>query len=90
MSKTTFSFNIDGQSTERSEGAQTCHVMATLPERIHQWLGICAIRINKCGIQLIMQAAKLHALSDVHPPIQVKYHLTHSWEDSRPARSSDG
>lgn len=37
-----------------------------------------------------MQAAELHTLADIHPPIQVEYDLEYGREDSRSADSSDG
>jgi hypothetical protein len=90
MSKTTFFVNTEGQADKRSKGGQTCHIMATLAERIQQGLGIRAVHIKVRRVQLIVQPAEFHALADVHSPIQVQYYLEHRWEDFRPPGPSDG
>jgi hypothetical protein len=79
MSETAFLVNtVDRQL----KAVRTCHVMTTPPERIHQRCRISALRINKHGVQLIMQTTELYALTDVHSPIQVEDPLKHGREDS--------
>jgi hypothetical protein len=90
MSRTTISFNTDGEPEKQVKAIRTRHIVATLLERAYQRVGICVIHINMSGVQLIMHAAELHALTNIHPPIQVEYDLEHCWEYLRPANSSNG
>lgn len=68
----------------------TCNIMPLLPEHIQGLSRDDVIRVEYGGVELIVQPAVFDRTAHIHTPVQVQDDLEYCWENTRPARSSNG